>query len=208
MQKPSLLLAALLAAIPANAIADDARFALTPLVGYRFGGNFEIEDSDLRVELDDSASFGLLFNAYHGPNTTWEVLYTQQQTKSRIDPPNTATSAVDTDIHVLHLGGTYHGDSDTVQPYVALTVGGTHVRTATTGSQSDTFFSGSIGIGANVFPRRRFGLRFEARAYGTLTDSSTDLYCSTGPDQNVCAVRIEGTVLSQVETFVGFSYRF
>ena len=51
------------------------------------------------------------------------------------------------------------------------------------------------------------GLRQDP-AYGTLLDSSTDLFCSTGPDTNVCAIRVKGKMLSQVETFAGITYRF
>ena len=50
--------------------------------------------------------------------------------------------------------------------------------------------------------------RVEARAWGSLTDSNTDLFCSVGPDQNICAIRVDGSVLSQVETFAGIVFRF
>ena len=126
-----------------------------------------------------------------------------------MDDPNATITRVSTDLHVLQLGGTYRGDGEKVQPYLAATVGGTHVRTTASGdSQNDTFFSGSIGVGINVLPNERFGIRLEARAYGTLTDSDTDLFCQTGPDLNVCAIRVDGTILGQFETFAGFTFRF
>ena len=51
-------------------------------------------------------------------------------------------------------------------------------------------------------------VRLEARALGVLTDKDTDLFCRTGPDLNVCAVRVDGTLLSQIEGFVGITVRF
>ena len=51
-------------------------------------------------------------------------------------------------------------------------------------------------------------VREVARAYGVIVDSSTDLFCSTGPNANVCAVRLKGELVSQVETFAGVSVRF
>ena len=108
----------------------------------------------------------------------------------------------------LSLGGTYHWDGEVARPYLAFTLGGTHIRTSAAESASDTFFSGSIGLGLKFLPTSRFGIRVEARAYGTVLDSGTDLFCSTGPDANVCAIRVEGEMLSQVETFVGVTFRF
>jgi hypothetical protein len=57
-------------------------------------------------------------------------------------------------------------------------------------------------------PTSRWGIRVEARAYGTMIDSSTDLFCSTGPDANTCAIRVKGKMLNQIETFAGITYRF
>ena len=191
-----------------TAAAEGPKVAVTPLAGYRFGGELDIQQAPATLEIDDSTSFGLLINVENDANTTWEVLYSQQQTEAKVNDPALNVSSVDTDIHVLQLGGTYHGDGDNVQPYLALTLGGTHVRTSGTGSESDTFWSGSIGVGLDIKPSSRIGFRLEARAYGTLTDSSTELFCRTGPDLNFCAIRIESTLLSQIEAFAGFTLRF
>lgn len=191
-----------------NASADELAFQVTPFGGYRFGGDFEVQDSTTSVDLDDSSSFGLLLNARHSNNTTWELLYSKQQTDAQLGDSMAGFIGVKTDLSMLQIGGTYHGDGDKLQPYVALTVGGTHIRTSGNGPDSDTFFSGSIGIGMNVAPNNHLGLRVEARAYGTLTDSSTDLFCQTGPDINICALRIDGTLLNQIEIFAGLTFRF
>ena len=114
--------------------------------------------------------------------------------------------SVDLDIHVLQFGGTYQAmEYGILRPYVALTLGGTHVKTD---EDSDTFFSGSLGLGLQFNPDARVGVRLEARAYGTVTSSSSSLFSSTGPDQNVCAVRLEGNVLGQVEALLGVVMRF
>ena len=87
----------------------------------------------------------------------------------------------------------------------SATIGGTRLKAA---GESDTFWSGSIGVGLRVRPEARIGLRLEARAYGTLTQSDTDLFCRTGPDLNICAVRVEGDMLIQFEAFAGLTFRF
>jgi hypothetical protein len=201
-----ILIATLL--LPQVAASQEQNFELTPFAAYRFGGTFDVEQSDASYELDDSESFGMLFNVRQSANTQWEVLYSKQNTNARLRDGAGTSPSVDTDIHVLQLGGTYQGDGKTVRPYVAMTLGGTHVKTVANGSQSDTFFSGSIGLGVQIRPGERLGFRLEARAYGTLTDSSTDLFCQTGPDVNLCAIRIDGQIVTQFETFAGVVFRF
>jgi hypothetical protein len=109
------------------------------------------------------------------------------------------------DSQILQIGGTYQGQGDMVRPYLAATIGGTRIKTD---ADSDSFFSGSIGVGVQIRPSSRLGIRLEARAYGTLTDSNTDLFCRTGADLNICAVRVEGKLLAQFEAIAGVVFRF
>jgi hypothetical protein len=95
-----------------------------------------------------------------------------------------------------------------VQPYLAATIGGTHVRASANGSESDTFFSASLGLGLLILPNSRVGLRLEARGHATFTNSSTNLLCVSGPDLNACAIELTGDVITQVETFAGVVIRF
>ena len=190
--------------------ADNAlNIELTPYGAYRFGGTFDVVDSDTSYELADASTYGLIVNFRHQANTQWEVLYSREETEAEFSDPLSGNSLVDVDIAVLQAGGTYQGDGDTERPYLALTVGGTQVSTsAAGGSKSDTFWSGSIGVGLQIRPTERIGFRLEARAYGTLLDSDSDIFCQTGPNQNVCAVHIDGTMLRQFETLAGIVFRF
>ena len=202
----TLLLASAMA--PDVAIAGDKNVELTPFVAYRFGGDFDVDGSSASYRLDDSDAFGLLLNVRQTGNTQWEVLYSQQDTKARLRDGTATSPSVNTDISVLQVGGTYQGSGETFRPFLAMTLGGTHIKTVASGQQSDTFFSGSIGVGMNIAPGSRIGLRLEVRAYGTLTNSSSELFCRTGPDENICAIRIEGNLLSQIEAIAGVVFRF
>lgn len=210
--KRLLLVIALLG--PSIAIAQESSVELTPFVGARFGGTFEAELPSAELveyEMDDSASFGMILNWRHKANTQWEVLYSLQQSEAQYfgpDDPNGPEPLVDVDIHVLQIGGTYLFDGERAIPYLAATLGGTHIRADSTESQDDTFFSGSIGFGVKILPTSRVGIRLEGRAYGTLLDSSSRIFCSTGPDANVCAVQLDGNLLSQFEVFAGLTFRF
>ena len=197
----------ILSASPGAEAQELAGFELTPFGGYRMGGQIDTEDSDLAIKLDDSASFGLLLNWPARDNTEWELHYSTQQTDARITDALTDTETrVDFETHVAQIGGTYLFEgNNTVIPYLAMTLGGTYVRTP---SDSDTFFSGSIGLGIKVFPSARVGLRLEARGYGTLVSSSSRIFCTTSPDISGCAIELKGDLVSQVETFAGITVRF
>jgi hypothetical protein len=188
------VLLAIFLVCPTDIFAEERFAEITPFIGYRFGGTFEQEQSEAEYELNDSPSFGLIVNIRHQDPTQWEIFYSQQKTEAEFLGATTNDPEVDIDLHVLQLGGTYQFEGELARPYLAFTLGGTHIRTSSAESRSDTFFSGSIGVGMKFLP--------------TLVSSSTDLFCSTGPDANVCAIRLEGKMLSQVETFAGITVRF
>ncbi|MDH3978076.1 MAG: hypothetical protein OEU86_06130, partial [Gammaproteobacteria bacterium] len=61
-------LAVLLLLIASSALAEDRKFELTPFGGAMFGGTIETENEETGekgddLDLDNSASYGLIFNA-------------------------------------------------------------------------------------------------------------------------------------------------
>jgi hypothetical protein len=194
--------------MPAHAQQTSARFELTPFGGYRFGGTLEIEESPDSFDFEDSASFGLIVNFPHRANTRWEILYANQSTEAEFSGVATGDEVIDVDLQMLQIGGTYQFEGEKVLPYLAATLGATHAKASGTSSESDTFWSGSIGLGILVAPNSRIGLRLEARAYGTFTNSSTDLLCASGPGGAGCAIQVAGDLLTQIETFAGVVIRF
>jgi opacity protein-like surface antigen len=193
----------------ANASENELNVELTPFAAYRFGGSFDVEDAETSYDIKDSPSYGFIVNFRQQANTQWEILYSRQQTEAEFSDATAGNSVLDVNIDVLQGGGTYQFHGDKVRPYLALTVGGTHVNTsAGDTSDSDTFWSGTFGMGLQIRPNERLGLRLEARIYGTFINSDTDIFCQTGPNQNVCAVRVDGTMVSQFETLAGIVFRF
>ena len=197
-----------LLAITFNAVADNLNIEITPFGAYRFGGTFDVTNSDMSFELDDSSSYGLIINFREKQDTQWEVLYSRQKTDASLSGAAVGTPLVDVDLQVLQLGGTYQGHGDTVRPYLAATIGGTHIKARSTGSASETFWSGSIGLGIQIRPNSRLGIRLEARAYGTFIETNSEIFCGSGPAAAGCTVRIDGKVLSQIETIAGIVFRF
>ena len=198
---------ALLTVAPA-AIAQEQNTEFTLFGAYRFGGTINVMDSNSLYEAQDSPSLGLIWNHRHETNTQWEVFFSRQNTEVKLSDPALADPIVDVDLYTLQLGGTYLWEGDAIRPYLAATLGGTHIKSDSGNGDSDTFISGSIGVGIKIQPDGRLGFRFEACAHGVLMRDSTKLFCQTGPDLNVCAVEIQGDWLGQIETFAGIVFRF
>ena len=196
---------ALLTVAPA-AIAQEQNTEFTLFGAYRFSGTINVMDSDASYEAQDSPSFGLIRNHRHETNTQWEVFYSQQKTEVELSDPALADPFVDVDLYTLQLGGSYLWEGDAIRPYLAATLGGTRIESDS--GDSDTFISGSIGVGFKLQPGERLGFRFETRAHGVLLRDSTKLFCQTGENVNVCAVEIQGDWLGQIETFAGIVFRF
>jgi hypothetical protein len=76
------------------------------------------------------------------------------------------------------------------------------------GLNSETFWSFSIGAGLQIRPSDRLGIRLEARAWGTLIESDTTLFCLSGVQGASCGIRMDGRVLWQLETIAGIVVRF
>ncbi len=194
-----------LSADPAAAAEDGLGLEVTPIGGYRYGGTFQVEDNDTAWDVADSSSLGLIVNLPHDTNTKYEIAWFEQTSSAELDGFTIGRSFVDLDQRTLQIGGTYEWGGKDVRPYLAATIGGTRIEAA---GEDDTFFSGSIGLGLLIKPSSRFGIRLEARAHGVFVSSDTDLLCRTGPDINACFIRVEGDMLSQIDTFAGWVFRF
>lgn len=194
--------------LPAFAQEQSFDFEITPFGAYRYGGEFEDADSSLSLELNDGASYGLIFNARHSPTTQWEIIYSHQEADAKTAGLGLSDPVLDIDIDYLQAGGTYLWEGDTARPFLAATLGVAQVDVGNPGYDSDSFFSFSLGLGLQFAPTNRLGLRLEARGYGTLLDSESDLFCQFGPSNNICAVRIDGTIMWQLEALAGIVFRF
>lgn len=192
------------------ALADPGKFEIAPYGAISLGGSFTEDDSDRDARLDDTGSFGILLDFREAANTQWEVIYSRQETEATISPATAGDGPIGLDVHYLQGGGTYQGSGSLVRPYLAATIGATHFAVRSGGFDSDTFFSFSLGPGLQIWPDRSYGLRLEARFFGTLVRSDSDLFCVSDPaSMNAgCAIAVSGNVLWQTQLIAGFVARF
>lgn len=198
----------LLLATTAGAQESHGRFELTPLVGYGIGGDFEDIDTGSELEFDEGGTFGLIFDIQADAITQWEVLYLQQSTELDTGELFVNQPILDVDLHYLHGGGTYVLEGDWVQPYVAGSLGLSRFDPSPSDFDSENYFSFSLGAGLRFLPSKRVGVRLEGRWFLTFVESDSEIFCRTGGATNVCAIRVEGSTVSQWHAFAGVTFRF
>jgi hypothetical protein len=199
---------ALLTASVAQAQEESYKFELTPFAGFSTGGDFEDLTTTAKLSLDDSSSFGVILNIDEAVNTQWEILYSLQATEADTTGLPISGAPLDIDVHYIQGGGTYLFPGEAARPFLAATVGAAHFAPGLSGVDSETFFAFSIGTGLQIRPNARFGIRLEARGYGTLVDSNSELFCQSDPAGAICAITVDGTILWQFQAFAGFVFRF
>jgi opacity protein-like surface antigen len=179
-----------------------ADFEFIPFVGHRFGGSLEDVNSFETRDLDSAYNWGFIVGHYAGDTTRYELLYSHQDTKlaDSTDP----NDAFDLEVHYLHLGGTVDISQNRFIPYFSGGLGMTHLNPVGYGFDEETRFSLSLGGGLKWYPTDSLGLRFEVRGYGTVSDGSGSLFCSSGD----CNLRFKGDLMSQFETNLGLILRF
>ncbi len=197
---PCLLL--LLAPLPASAV-DPTSMTLTPLVGYRFGGDYEDAVSGSDLDIEDSEILGLIFG-WDRPRGALEISYTRQSSEfegnSRVSP----ASLVDIDIDNYLLGGKLIMNRDH-GTYLTFMLGVTEIDIDSSALDSD--LKPSLGFGGG-FDRRlndRFGFRLGLRGLVTILDSDDDDLCKSSSN---CPILLDGNTLVQWDLFAGLNFRF
>jgi hypothetical protein len=189
------------------ASGDDTRFEITPFAAYRVGGTFDDADGQGQLELRESNAWGFTVNGKVESNTEWEVFFARQSTDIDTSGIPDPQPEFDIDIDYLHFGGTYLFDGERVRPFVALTVGATRYEPRAPGYDARTYASMSLGAGWKFRLAEHFGLRLEARGFGTLIDNNSRLFCEIDGG-GACLIVIEGRIVAQWEARAGFSIRF
>jgi opacity protein-like surface antigen len=199
--------AALFAPAPARA---EPKFEITPFVGGRVGGNFDVTETasatERSVDLDDGASFGVDLGLYAHNLGFYELLYASQRTS--FDSGEPALAGADVRIDYLHVGGTaLFPDDRFYVPYVSFTLGATLLEPEGP-YDSETKFSMSLGGGFRFPLSEHMTIVLGLRGYLTLIDSDTDLFCASGPEGGACLVKSSGSTFFQAEGQLGFSFVF
>jgi hypothetical protein len=183
--------------IPAMAGAVDIE--VSPLLGYRFGGQFHEETTDSDVDLKESAAFSLAVDVEYAPDQMVEVFYSRQSTSIE-------DTSFDVDVEYFQLGGVAEFTQEHYTPFAVGTVGVT--RFSPDGDfDSETRFSLTMGGGVKWYFNEHWAARVEGRAYFTIFDSDAQVFCVSSGGAT-CLFRVSGSVVWQIEALAGVTFRF
>jgi hypothetical protein len=177
---------------------------VTPLLGYRGGGDFRDTASATSVSLHGAESYALALDMAAAEGGDYELFYSRQASELGGNTPTDMT------IEYLHIGGTVplSYDSERVQPYFGAGIGATRFSPEGTSLEDATRWSLSVATGLKVSLSQHFGLRFEARGYLTWINGRTDLFCASTSAGAGCAIEAKGESLFQYEGLGGVVFKF
>jgi hypothetical protein len=195
--------------ISTNAGADTFSIELTPIYGYRNGGEFNDETNDRKHTIESSEMYGLILSwPPHYQGQAYEVYYSHQSSEltsvslSLPDAPDTAD--IPLSISYLHVGGTTPlTDEKNFKAFLSGGLGFTYLSPDFSSLQSDLRASLSIGVGFKLPINERLALRLETRGFATLFNSNAALFCDGG-----CSLSVNGSLFLQGEVFAGLAFRF
>ena len=176
---------------------------ITPLYGYRISDTLaKTTIFGESIKPDESTTLGFILGIDKNSATQYEFLFSSQDTRLRTNTL-TPNPTLDVTVDYYHLGGTNVYSGAKLKPFVSGGLGVTHISPGDNLS-SETKLSFSIGGGVKVPLSHQVGLRFEGRGFGTVVNSNSSIFCSSGG----CSANFSGNKYLQFEAFMGVSIAF
>ena len=190
MKRLVLFVLMLAAAVAAGAQVREGTVEISPYAGYLFGGEFSEGTTnlfDFDVETDDDATFGLRFG--YNLTDTFEMEFQASRTETAFvtdddelfDPDDFEFGDLTIDYFMGYA--TFNFGRRRAVPYVTIGAGVARLDPDVPGTntESDTRFTGSLGLGVKAFINPHFGFRFDGRGYATSLgdrdDDDDDFFC-------------------------------
>jgi hypothetical protein len=173
--------------------------------GYRFGGSVTDATNDTAIDLGNGSSFAIAGDIGLDPHRQIELLYDQQRTSLSYRSSSSQPSNTRLTLRNYQIGGTNFIDETGRGLYVMGGLGGTTATPDQGGLNSETFFSGNLGIGWMVPLGLHVGIKLEARGYAILLNHNGALFCG---GNSGCTIAVNGTALFEGEVLAGFAARF
>ena len=174
---------------------------ISPVLGYRFGGQFKDDTTGEDVDVKEAATYGLAVDVEYSPSRMVEVFYSRQSTEIEDVSP-----AFDIDVEYFQIGGVSEYSQPNYTPYLVGTLGAT--RFSPDGNlDSETRFSLTFGGGVKWYLNEHWAIKAEGRAFITIFDSDTEVFCVSSGGAT-CLFRASGSLVWQVEANAGVTFRF
>ncbi len=202
------LLSLLFISINANANANESSYVeITPLVGYRFGGDFDATNDETeittKIKLNEDTSYGFLLAWDYDKNRQGELLVSHYASRFS-QSINSISSNNNVAITYAHVGGNVPISDGMVPLFVTGGLGLTHFSPEDAQLSDETRFSLNIGLATKIPVSEQVSLRFGGRVYATFFNSDSQIFCI---EEN-CAISISSNLWIQSEVNAGITFSF
>lgn len=193
--------------------AEDKPFEITPLIGYRFGGDFEIKSDDgtQGIKAKEDVSYGLLFAWPYDNKRQNELILSHYDTKLSktngiFSPTEPDNGDVDAGLAVtyFHVGGNVPVTDGSSPVRISGGLGLTYLSPHDDKLNSETKFSMNLGLNKKFPLSESISFRLGSRLYGTFFNSDSATFC--GPDK--CGLYVSSSVWVQAEVNAGLTFAF
>jgi hypothetical protein len=162
---------------------------ITPLSGYRFGGDIFETAAARRLDTDGAPAVGVVVDVPLQAGLQIEASYSHQQ-----------LDAARISVDQWQVGGLQEYGSTKVRPFYNGLVGLTRYSAE---ADSEVRFMVAAGGGVKIFPVSHIGVRFDGRVLATFLDASgTMVVCVNG-----CIARLHVSIAWQAEFTAGLVVR-
>jgi hypothetical protein len=176
---------------------------IAPFVGFRAGGHFSEISSGQDFEFENDISYGVIIDFNIDGSSQIELMGSGQRTDLVAQGGG---SPLDVDVYQFQIGGLYQWDKrEKIFPFILASVGITHIDPYDTPADPETFFAFSVGTGVKYFLNKWLGVRFDLRAYFTLVNGTSSIFCGSSGS---CLLVVNGTVMTQAEASAAAVFRF
>jgi hypothetical protein len=184
---------------------QDPRFEATPLIGYRIGGSFQAEDSDVDLDLDEAPAYAVLLGFPLDDQSIVEIELSHMRTTLEDGGLFQGRPLFDLDVDSVLAGGRYQFEPrGRARGFVAGGLGLVRYAPRSPGLSNEWAVSLGVGGGALIHLGGPVSLRLEGRGVLTWITDSSRVFC----DNAGCVVYIEGQGLLQGELRAGLTFAF
>ncbi len=165
-------------------------------------------ESDEDIDIEAGGVFHLVANLYDrqnddGANLYYQFFYGSNTLDTEVNAGTNAAYETELEAHHLQIGGVYEWRPEKrFRPYFAAAVGASHYIPEQT--SDETYLSSSAALGANLWFTNTLALKFEARAIGTVFNSSSSIFCN----EDDCSLGIDGSLWWQQHLSAGVTWQF
>jgi opacity protein-like surface antigen len=206
---------AALLAVPATAHAQYVElqgFEVTPFVGGRFGGTFDVETdqhAQTQVSLKDASSYGVAAGFRFDDYSLIEFRWTRSQSELQFaQAPPAGAAPSDVTLNQFHADFTREfviPEVKGLRGFLTGSVGATHIAAANDGF---TRFSFGFSAGLKQFLTSRLAIRAEASWLPIVIDPSVSSFACGTIGAGGCLVVLNGRLTQQFEVSAGPVIRF